>query len=247
MFIAVDSKQSAILFKCVSQKAAFDLSWMECPTEKVRVHAAAVTHDFQDYTDSQLVSLITKAGAKLPAKDSRHALLECLLAVVKSLPYNKVDDAEVSFQKKQIGPTDKQRYLYAPGEERATQAPRGYTPQPLQVVYEDGELVAATAPQKTLAAAAAGRAQRTEAGTGSNARPVTTGGSTRPASAPRSSSRPLIWEVANRMWAEAGSPKDIPVILELRKKIMNELETLGVKKTTSSTALGEWQKQILSN
>lgn len=67
-------------------------------------------------------------------------------------------------------------------------------------------------------------------------------------SAPRGGNRVTIFEVADRMWNEAGSPRDLSVVLPLRKTIMAELEANhGIKKTTSSTALGEWQKLRLNN
>lgn len=66
-------------------------------------------------------------------------------------------------------------------------------------------------------------------------------------SAPRGGNRATIFEVADRMWNEAGSPVDPSVVLPLRKTIMAELEANnGIKKTTSSTALGEWQKLRLN-
>lgn len=64
---------------------------------------------------------------------------------------------------------------------------------------------------------------------------------------PRSGNRATIFEVADRMWEAAGAPKDIPAVLQLRKAVMTQLETeCGIKKTTSSTALGEWQKARLN-
>lgn len=67
-------------------------------------------------------------------------------------------------------------------------------------------------------------------------------------SVPRSGNRVTIFEVADRMWNDAGAPKDVSVVLPLRKTIMAELEAnYGIKKTTSSTALGEWQKLRLNN
>lgn len=49
------------------------------------------------------------------------------------------------------------------------------------------------------------------------------------------------------MWEQAGKPADLKVVLELRKQIMIVLENEhSIKKTTSSTALGDWQKTRLS-
>ncbi len=68
------------------------------------------------------------------------------------------------------------------------------------------------------------------------------------ASAPRQGNRVTIFEVADRMWNGAGSPRDISTVLQLRKTVMAELETNhGIKRTTSSTALGDWQKLRLNN
>lgn len=61
-----------------------------------------------------------------------------------------------------------------------------------------------------------------------------------------SSVRPVIWSVADAMWAEAGSPTDKTVVLELRKKMMGVLEAEHhVKKTSSSNELGNWMKARL--
>lgn len=68
-----------------------------------------------------------------------------------------------------------------------------------------------------------------------------------PASKARASSvRPQIWAVADEMWAAAGSPTDVPVVLALRKQMMGVLEEKhGVKKTSSSNELGNWMKARL--
>lgn len=53
----------------------------------------------------------------------------------------------------------------------------------------------------------------------------------------------IIWEIADTMWEAAGKPFDKPVVLALRKTMMNELEfTHGIKKTSSSNELGSWMK-----
>ena len=75
-------------------------------------------------------------------------------------------------------------------------------------------------------------------------RPVANGTGT----APRTGIKAVVWDVADRLWNEAGSPKAVDVVLVLRRKIMDELEGQhGIKRTTSSTALGEWQKVRLNN
>lgn len=90
--------------------------------------------------------------------------------------------------------------------------------------------------------------QPVQAGTGRDRPVANTVTPTKMPSAPRGGNRVTIFEVADRMWNDAGSPKDTSVVLPLRKTIMAELEANhGIKKTTSSTALGEWQKLRLNN
>jgi hypothetical protein len=85
------------------------------------------------------------------------------------------------------------------------------------------------------------------AGDGTGPRQQGAVASTQAKTAPRTGNRAVIWEVADRMWNEAGSPLDVPRMLELRKAIMDNLGAEhGIKRTTSSTALGEWQKARLN-
>lgn len=90
-------------------------------------------------------------------------------------------------------------------------------------------------------------AQPVQAGTRPDPAPAAVTVPAKTPSAPRGGNRVIIFEVADRMWNEAGSPRDLSVVLPLRKTIMAELEANhGIKKTTSSTALGEWQKVRLN-
>ena len=61
--------------------------------------------------------------------------------------------------------------------------------------------------------------------------------------APKGQTSNLIWDVADEIWINAGRPTELNLVLSLRKKIMQDLETLhGVKKNTASNELGKWQK-----
>lgn len=75
-----------------------------------------------------------------------------------------------------------------------------------------------------------------------------------PAPAPRAqpatrratgSVRPVVWAHADKVWEAAGKPTDKDAVLELRKRMMTELEDQGIKRTSSSTSLGEWMKDRL--
>lgn len=61
--------------------------------------------------------------------------------------------------------------------------------------------------------------------------------------APNGQTSNLIWDVADEIWVNAGRPTELKLVLSLRKKIMQDLETLhGVKRNTASNELGKWQK-----
>lgn len=64
-----------------------------------------------------------------------------------------------------------------------------------------------------------------------------------PSTTPKGGVRQVIWDTADAMWQAAGQPTDKPAVLALRKSIMDVLETEhGVKRTSSSNELGNWQK-----
>lgn len=89
------------------------------------------------------------------------------------------------------------------------------------------------------------------AGTGGAPAPRADSTGTRAAglpTAPRGGTSFTVFEVADQMWAEAGKPTELPTVLALRKKMMDVLEKdHGIKRTTSSTTLGGWQKARLNN
>lgn len=61
----------------------------------------------------------------------------------------------------------------------------------------------------------------------------------------RTSVKQTIWGTANAMWLSAGKPTDVKVIAKLRIQMMNVLESQGIKRTSASTELGQWQKSVL--
>lgn len=73
--------------------------------------------------------------------------------------------------------------------------------------------------------------------------PRTTRAASSATAAPRQGGvREIIWKVADQIWEADGKPNDKHRVLELRKRMMNELEQQGVKRTSSSNELGNWAK-----
>lgn len=59
---------------------------------------------------------------------------------------------------------------------------------------------------------------------------------------PRGSVSAAIWEVADKIWNDAGAPQSKTVVLALRKRMMEVLESQGTKRNSASNELGNWQK-----
>lgn len=67
-----------------------------------------------------------------------------------------------------------------------------------------------------------------------------------PAQPKKGTVKETIHNVANEFWIQAGRPTDVAVLRKLRARMMDFLElTHGVKRTSASTELGQWQKSIL--
>jgi hypothetical protein len=117
-------------------------------------------------------------------------------------------------------------------------------------ILEDGlfPLSVAPATSEQLMQAQQSAAQRRKLRPATLVAPAMPKRAQRPAAGPRTptgGARPVIFVHADRVWEEAGKPTNKQIVLELRKRMMVELEEKGIKKTTSSTALGDWMKQRL--
>lgn len=113
---------------------------------------------------------------------------------------------------------------------------------------EDGGLEALAAPKLADATFAAAVQQAPQRRTAPAAPTPAATPAPRPAPAqraprPAGGVRPVVWAHADAAWEAAGKPRDSATVLALRKKWMSELEEKGIKKTSSSTSLGEWQKE----
>lgn len=68
-----------------------------------------------------------------------------------------------------------------------------------------------------------------------------------PPAKPKGGVRARIWEVAYERWNQQGRTQDKTKVLAMRKGIMDFLEQEGIKRTTCSTALGDWQKEAFAS
>ena len=238
-YVLIDRNQMAITHKHTDRAVLAGLSWIECTAAGV-VISLSNTKPLLDFTPAEL-RLIYKNATGAELKGYSNTLASAVLAAAKRMPETPAVIAEVQAQVKLIQDGDKSSFKYVFGSMKPEEVVGLFEAPPISIprVAAEEEL------------AAQGYAGLNFGGTGPDHPVASTNGAPREPrapSAPRTGgAREVIFRVADEMWAAAGNPTSLPTVLALRKTIMQELETNhDVKKTTSSTALGEWQKQRLA-
>lgn len=226
MYVLVDREALVFRHKHSDHSTIHGLSHIEVAHCATYITPIDGPTDFLSLTDMELKMLYQNTTGHKLEGFSRPYMNESVLAVARALPESDVRPLEVRQQADKIKMDDSGFYRYVKGAYKAARLQELFVPEPLHADAPAPAPLAATGRDHTSAAA------------------------TVPAkvpSAPRGGNRAVIWEVADRLWNDAGQPKNAAAVLQLRKTIMADLETNhGIKKTTSSTALGEWQKVRLN-
>lgn len=182
-------------------------------------------------------------GQQFPPTYDDLARREAIAAAIEAIRPRLVDERELEQQITAV--------------EQQLQGPVGQVPQFRYVLgarvpkLEDGGIAAlVTTPlADSTFDSAAKRAPQRRAVPAAATIPPTPSSPAQPAlrgARPAGSVRPVVWGVADRMWEAAGKPMDKATVLDLRKKMMDVLgDEHGIKRTSSSTALGEWMKERL--
>jgi hypothetical protein len=239
MFVSIDMDTLQFLHKHHDQMVLGGLSFLEAPHHSIRNENVDSPHFLLGMTPLEIRMLYRNTTGEDPTGSDDQVMREMLAMIVYDhMPPTLALAAEVDAQVAAVE-DDLHKgipWKYALGAKVPAKAMELFPLhcKPLDAV--DKHKAATMAPQR--------RAVR-EAPKPRNAPPP-------PPAAPRapkqraSSVRPVIWAVADEMWAAAGSPTDVKVVLELRKKMMATLEAdKGVKKTSSSNELGNWMKARL--
>lgn len=238
MYILIDLNQMAITHKHSDRRVLAHLSWIECTNAGLTMSLTSI-RPLQDFTTSELKLLYKNAtGAEL--KGYANALAQAVLDVAKRMPDTDAVLAEAEAQATCVQDGDKSCFKYVRGATKPEGLLGLFEADPIQVPRLETEEARAAAGYSAPAFTPTGPDQQ---GANTSVAPR----EARAPSAPRTGgSRETIFRVADEMWVAAGSPTNLPAVLGLRKQIMVELEANHeIKKTTSSTALGDWQKQRL--
>jgi hypothetical protein len=242
MYVLVDRGLMAITHKHRDRAVLANLAWIECTNNAATVPLGNVKL-WAEFTPLELKKIYKNAtGADLQGYGT--ALAQAVSDMAKRLPESVVNAEEVAAQRLCVMDGDRSCYQYAPGAMVPAQHVGLFEPDPLKCERVEAEELraASSRPAYNVPAPSAG------GGTGPASTAASTSGAPAAPAAPRpGGSRETIFRVADEMWQAAGSPSDVKRVLELRKQIMIVLETEhSIKKTTSSTALGDWQKTRLS-
>lgn len=252
MYIAVDLERWAFVpYKTDNIQALCHLVTIEFPVHH-KVYVTPLDHSaFSGLNDLQLSSLYQGLTGKV-SKVYQQRLRNVLRGMADTLPLLVCDykvQARIAQQATMVQEPRSESYQYNPDGALPIKHDGKWRPTLVKVAPLPNELeVAAVCPPVppppapgTLPPHVAPVPRVAPAGGPAAA----TGGPV--VRAPRQSGvRDTIHAVATELWKAAGSPKDTPTILKLRKEIMNVLEeSHGVKRNTSSNELGNWQKQII--
>lgn len=242
MYVLVDRRLGAITHKHERRDVLGNLSWIECVNNAVTIPLGNPQH-FMELDTNQLRSVYKSSTGKDIAGYG-YALAKAVHDMAMRLPSTKAELLEVQAQRNKVMDGDKNCYRYVYGAYEPKVA-NDWEPDPLKVEASEVEIASAakyaTAPTQAPAPA------QSAAGVYSHEhKPVTTPRELgAPSSGHRQSGvREVVYKVADKLWEAAGKPTDLKIVLDLRKQMMTVLEAEHqVKRTTSSTTLGAWQKE----
>lgn len=240
MYVLVDKDQCAIIHKHKKREVLGCLSWIECTNSAVTIPLGNPKHFLDTFQPNELRKIYkASTGADLPGYG--YALAVAVHGLATRLDESVVNEVEVEAQKNKVMDGDKSSYSYQLGFLAPKQHPGIYTPDPMKALADPAEIARAASTAVAPAPAVGG-------GTGPDRTPAQGVVATRAPAAPRvGGTRDTIFTVADKMWEEIGKTSDVKRVLEMRKQCMAVLEAdYSIKKTTSSTALGDWQKMRLS-
>jgi hypothetical protein len=223
------------------------MAWLEVPNSHVVITAADHPDYFNTFTDLELKLLYKHTTGFDHTGYSRPALLQIISDLAMRLPVLECNLLELQAQVNAIPAGTDEIYRYVRGSTRpGTQNELFTVPAAKLPAQPETEATAQSRSAAPLVGAlgplaGATAADRGHGGTNPAPRPRAA-----PSSLPRGGTRETIWAEADKQWEAAGKPTEQSVILKLRKEIMNVLEAQGVKRTSSSNELGNWQKFRLS-
>lgn len=227
MYVLIDRDRLIFCHKHHEHAVVSNLATIEVAHSIATILPLTDPNCFREFTLLELRLLYQNTTGHKFEGFSHFHLQEMVLAVARALPTTDANAFEVSRQALACATDELGSYRYVKGAYNPARNAVLSEPPPLHAAHDPAAATAVGLPVANTVTAPA---------------PITGPSDPQPV-APRKGARALIFEIADTMWNAAGNPMQLQKVLALRKAIMQELETHhGVKKSTSSTALGEWQK-----
>jgi hypothetical protein len=240
MYISVDRDKGRFLHKSPHFNVVCNLDWIEGPIDHLEV-CEFTSHMFlQGWTEAELRKLYQNVTGEDRVPYMGAQLKGVLIELADRMPPNVVNTFELEVQAQFISIKHGEGYRNRPRYQFVENAKVPH------LVTEGlfGERVHVQITPEDAAVAARTRAPRAPAPAPATVTPVTTARPYAPRTAARKGGvREIVWQVADSMWEAAGKPIDKTQVLALRKLMMEKLDVEhGVKRTSSSNELGNWQK-----
>lgn len=238
MYISLDRKKNRFLHKHTSPRVVADLVSIEAGSRHVDIFPIDCSGVLRGLTETELQSLWRNTTGQGDSAHHGDALRSVLAEVANRFPTTDVNSYEADVQAKWVETfrDDDGAFKYLRGSSKPAKAPDKLEAPPLVTLTEEE----ATNASRRRAAPAPLPATGEAVGTGARPAPRPVRIVVQAQRAGKTSM--LIFETADQLWEEAGKPKDMPSVLAVRKKVMDQLERSGIKRTTCSSTLGAWQK-----
>lgn len=184
---------------------------------------------FPQLTDLDLRLLYKNSTGQSFPGYMRKQLEDWMRGIALAMPSSDVNPLEVFAQAAEVDAKDRNFYRYMKGSKVPELLSELWLPTALTATPEAGAaalLAPAPAPDSEPAAPTP------------QAKPI---------AAPVGGVRGTVFDAADALWQAAGKPTDLKAVLSIRKQVMDNLEAShGIKRTTCSTTLGDWQKVRLN-
>lgn len=238
MYVSIHRKEHRFLHKHESVRTVCDLDFIVARGQHVDVTHLGASNFLRDLTETELQRLYRATTNDADSPHHGDALRSVLATLAERLPCTDVNTYEADRQAHYLeghDPEGRIAFEYRRGSSRPAEA--------------QDKPVWATVALSVEEAATAARKRPAPAALPATAAPAVTGAA--PAPQPvrvvvqarqAGKTSTVIFEAADKLWEEAGKPTDMQSVLAVRKKVMDQLEQVGIKRTTCSSTLGAWQK-----
>lgn len=249
MNVIIDRDRMVFLYAHESIVALLDIAWLETGNAPIVVLPLDHPTYFDTFSDLELKLLYKHTTGVDHTGFARNALMQVVCDLALRIPPLDANVSELAHQADSVLEGDENVYKYVKGSRKPKMQSDLFSPVSLRVsrmeheeqVAKAGELRPFPAVDWPFAAPTAGDHPRAPTSTAPRTpRPAPSG------VPPAGSTRETVWNLADKMWEDAGKPTAVGTVLSLRKHMMDALEQVGVKRTSSSNELGQWQKVRLT-